>query len=229
MGKTRFGAVLCGFLMSKKRVSTLLSTGDVDNLSWIFYGMQVDHVPGSLRKTAFEKYHDNRTEGEMDYRELVRRECPDMEPIVSETAAETFFRKELLAKGPDPDREYSIEDFRALPEGLRAELVDGKLIYLEAPTRLHQEITGEMHLAVANHIKSKSGKCKVYIPPFDVYISGDDSRVLEPDLTVVCDRNKLNKKGCTGARRTGSGSHVTFHEEERSGEEAVLIPGSGSP
>lgn len=135
----------------------------------------------------------------MDYRELVRRECPDMEPIVCETAAETFFRKELLAKGPDPDREYSIEDFRALPEGLRAELVDGKLIYLESPTRLHQEITGEMHLAVANHIKSKGGKCKVYIPPFDVYISGDNSRVLEPDLTVVCDRDKLNKRGCTGA------------------------------
>lgn len=142
---------------------------------------------------------ENRTEDKMDYRELVRRECPDMEPIVCETAAETFFRKELLAKGPDPDRKYSIEDFRALPEGLRAELVDGKLIYLEAPTRLHQEIAGEMYLAVANHIKSKGGKCKVYIPPFDVYISGDHSRVLEPDLTVVCDRDKLNKRGCTGA------------------------------
>ena len=135
----------------------------------------------------------------MDYRELVRRECPDMEAIACETAAEAFFRKELLTKGPDPDMEYSIEDFRNLPEGLRAELVDGKLIYLEAPSTLHQEIKGEMHIAVANHIRSKGGRCKVYIPPFDVYISGDDSKVLEPDLTVVCDRSKLGKKGCHGA------------------------------
>lgn len=135
----------------------------------------------------------------MDYRELVRRECPDLEPMVCETTAESFFRKELLAKGPDPDRVYSIEDFRALPEGLRAELIDGELIYMEAPTVIHQEIAGEMYLAVANHIRSKGGKCKVYIPPFDVYISGNDSRVLEPDLTVVCDRSKIGERGCHGA------------------------------
>lgn len=80
--KNNFNVILCGFLMSKKRICTRLSTGDVDNKCWIIYGIWVYHVAGSARETDFENYRNNRTEDKMDYRELVRRECPDMEPIV---------------------------------------------------------------------------------------------------------------------------------------------------
>ena len=57
--KTRYDAVLCGFQMSKKRTSTLFSTGNVDNLSWIFYGMQVYHITGNAMETDFENCHNN--------------------------------------------------------------------------------------------------------------------------------------------------------------------------
>ena len=94
---------------------------------------------------------------------------------------------------------HTIDEIYALPEGIHAELIDGQIYYMASPTRMHQEITGEMYLAVANHIKASGGSCKVYIPPFAVFLFGDDSTYLEPDLTVVCNPDKLNDKGCVGA------------------------------
>ena len=57
--KSHYGAIPWGFLMSKKRTSTLFSTGNVDNLSWIFYGMQVYHITGNALETDFENCHNN--------------------------------------------------------------------------------------------------------------------------------------------------------------------------
>lgn len=96
-------------------------------------------------------------------------------------------------------RVYTIDDIYALPDGVRAELMDGKLYYMATPTRLHQKITGEMYLAVANYIRSHGGKCEVYIPPFAVFLLGDDSTYVEPDLSVICDPSKLDDRGCVGA------------------------------
>ncbi len=94
---------------------------------------------------------------------------------------------------------HTIDEIYALPEGVHAELIDGQIYYMATPTRQHQEITGEMHLAVANYIRAHGGSCKVYIPPFAVFLFGDDSTYLEPDLTVVCDPDKLDDRGCVGA------------------------------
>ena len=96
-------------------------------------------------------------------------------------------------------RVCTIEDIYALPEGIRAELIDGKLYFMATPTRLHQEINGELYLTVANYIRAHGGECKVFIPPFAVFLYEDNSTYLEPDLTVVCDKKKLNDKGCVGA------------------------------
>ncbi|MCR5789683.1 MAG: Uma2 family endonuclease [Lachnospiraceae bacterium] len=97
------------------------------------------------------------------------------------------------------ERKYTIEDIYALPENVRAELINGKLYYMAAPTRTHQKLAGGMHLAVANYIRSKNGSCEVYIPRFAVFPFNDEETYLEPDLTVVCDLSKLDEKGCHGA------------------------------
>ena len=73
--------------------------------------------------------------------------------------------------------EYTIEDIYALPEGVRAELIDG----------------------VAGFVRSHGGACEVYIPPYAVYLNADNSIYLEPDLTVICDPAKSEDKGCVGA------------------------------
>ena len=53
--------------------------------------------------------------------------------------------------------------------------------------------------AIYNYIKEHKGKCEVYSAPFAVFINKDDFNYVEPDISVVCDPNKLNDKGCNGA------------------------------
>ena len=64
---------------------------------------------------------------------------------------------------------YTIEDIYALPEGERAELIDGRIYYMAPPTRKHQQICVELITTINNYIKSNNGSCEPYIAPFAVY------------------------------------------------------------
>ncbi len=95
---------------------------------------------------------------------------------------------------------YTEEDYYNLPENVRAELIDGQIYYMTAPSRVHQEIVSFLHLEIGDHLRSKKGPCKVYPAPFAVKLfSEDDRNVVEPDISVICDPNKLTDRGCTGA------------------------------
>ena len=97
------------------------------------------------------------------------------------------------------DTKYTIEDVEKLPDGKRAELVDGEMYLMSTPSRKHQRVLGELYSAVSDYIKKKGGKCEVNFAPFAVYLFNDDYNYFEPDLTVVCDSEKLDDKGCHGA------------------------------
>ena len=94
---------------------------------------------------------------------------------------------------------YTIDDIYALPDGKRAELIDGNIYYMAPPSRKHQRITIELSTIINNYIKSNKGSCEVDIAPFAVFLNEDDRNYVEPDISVICDRNKLNDKGCVGA------------------------------
>ena len=96
-------------------------------------------------------------------------------------------------------RIYSIDDIYALPEGERAELIDGHIYYMAPPNRKHQDIAGELFGTIREYIKSNRGACKPYIAPFAVFLNEDDKNYVEPDISVVCDSDKLNDNGCVGA------------------------------
>ena len=97
------------------------------------------------------------------------------------------------------DRIYTIADIEALPEGQRAELIDGRMYMMSSPSLNHQDILGWLHLEIANYIRSHKGKCKVVLAPFGVFIKKDDRNYFEPDISVICYRDKLDQKGCHGA------------------------------
>lgn len=97
------------------------------------------------------------------------------------------------------NKPHTIDDIYNLPEGSRAELIDGQIYYMAPPTRNHQEILSFLHAAIYNHITKNKGNCKVYPAPFAVFLFADDSKYLEPDISVICDKNKLNDHGCVGA------------------------------
>ena len=94
---------------------------------------------------------------------------------------------------------HTIDDIYSLPEGQRAELIDGDMYMMAPPTRIHQELVMELSATIRDYVKSKDGSCKVYPAPFAVFLGADDKTYVEPDISVICDRDKLNDKGCAGA------------------------------
>lgn len=100
---------------------------------------------------------------------------------------------------PLPKEQYTAKDYWALPEGTRAELIDGQLYNMAPPSRIHQEIVSGLLYALRKHIESKKGNCKVYPAPFAVNLDADDKNWVEPDISVICDPDKLTDRGCSGA------------------------------
>ena len=100
---------------------------------------------------------------------------------------------------PLPESTHTAEDYWALPEGVRAELIDGELWDLASPSRKHQEIVSALTTRITNHIASRNGACKVYPAPFAVNLFADESTFVEPDVSVICDLEKLSDRGCEGA------------------------------
>lgn len=97
------------------------------------------------------------------------------------------------------ERRYTIKDIEALPEGERAELIDGKMYMMATPTLTHQELLGWLYFKIRLYISGKGGPCRVILSPFAVYIKDDEHNYVEPDVIVICDRDKLDEKGCHGA------------------------------
>lgn len=94
---------------------------------------------------------------------------------------------------------YTTDDIYALPEGERAELMDGQIYYMAAPNTRHQRIIGDFYLKIRQYIDSKNGDCEVFPAPFAVFINKDKRNYVEPDISVICDPDKITEKGCEGA------------------------------
>ncbi|MCL1919032.1 MAG: Uma2 family endonuclease [Peptococcaceae bacterium] len=97
------------------------------------------------------------------------------------------------------DKHYTWADYIAWDEKIRCELIDGMLYMMTAPSVMHQNICGSLFYQLFDFLKGKP--CKVFIAPFDVRLDIDkgDDTVVQPDILVVCDKEKLDQKGCLGA------------------------------
>lgn len=104
-----------------------------------------------------------------------------------------------MAQALAQEKIYTIDDIYSLPDGQRAELLDGQIYYMAPPSRKHQDIVGGLYEIIRQFIKSDNGSCRTYIAPFAVFLNKDDKNYVEPDISVICDRDKLNDKGCNGA------------------------------
>lgn len=94
---------------------------------------------------------------------------------------------------------YTIEDIYNLPDGQRAELIDGELYMMTTPNRIHQKLVKDFTYLIEEHIRRKNGDCEVYPAPFAVFLNANNDIYLEPDISVICDKNKLTDEGCKGA------------------------------
>ena len=95
--------------------------------------------------------------------------------------------------------EYTLDDYMALPEDERVELIDGVFYDMAAPHTLHQAISGEIFGALREYIRSNKGKCMFLSAPTDVQLDCDNKTIVQPDVMVVCDRDKLKYGRVYGA------------------------------
>ncbi len=94
---------------------------------------------------------------------------------------------------------YTIEYIYALPDGERAELIDGQIYYMAPPNTRHQRILNYINTEINMYIRKNNGECEVFPAPFAVFLNDDDMNYVEPDISVICDKNKISDKGCHGA------------------------------
>lgn len=93
----------------------------------------------------------------------------------------------------------NLTQYEALPEDIRVEVFDGVIYNMTSPSQMHQSILLELSTLLNTYIKRKRGDCKVFIAPFDVLLSDNPLTIVQPDIMIVCDKNKLDEKRCNGA------------------------------
>ena len=105
---------------------------------------------------------------------------------------------------PAEKARYTFADVLEWENGEQAEIIDGEVTMMGTPSSMHQEISVELTRQLANYLEGK--QCRVYHAPFAVRLferAGDAPEdvdtVVEPDLSVVCDKSKIDKRGCKGA------------------------------
>lgn len=105
---------------------------------------------------------------------------------------------------PAEKARYTFADCLTWEENERIEIINGRAVMMAPPSSIHQEIAAELTRQFGNYLEGK--QCKVYPAPFGVRLFERDGEspedvdtMVEPDLSVVCDRNKIDKHGCKGA------------------------------
>ncbi len=106
----------------------------------------------------------------------------------------------------DPTKRYSYADYRTWTDNKMRELIDGFVSVMSGPNLLHSVSSGNIFGKIWSHIEKRKGKCKIIHAPFDVRLpkNGETAdnkiyTVVQPDIIVVCNPEKLDERGCMGA------------------------------
>lgn len=95
--------------------------------------------------------------------------------------------------------EYTVEDYFAIPDEIRVELIDGVIYDMAAPTFDHQKIAGEIYRQIANYIMDNNEECEVGMAPIDVQLDCDNKTMVQPDVLILCNNEKILKGRVFGA------------------------------
>lgn len=87
--------------------------------------------------------------------------------------------------------EFTVEDFFAMPEDWKGELIDGVIYDMTTPTLRHQAILGQIYYRFLDYQKKSGRDCQVYLP-LDVQLDKDNRTMVEPDMLVICQQEYKN-------------------------------------
>ena len=105
---------------------------------------------------------------------------------------------EVVIPGKVPG-EYTLEDYYALPEEKRVELIDGVFYDMAAPSVVHQVLADELQSVFRTFIMKNKGKCLAVTSPVDVQVDKSNKTMVQPDVIILCDREKFRPNKIYGA------------------------------
>ena len=95
--------------------------------------------------------------------------------------------------------EYTLDDYYQIPDEYRVELIDGVIYDMSSPTSAHQLIAGLIYAKLLTYVSGKNGDCLPVISPIDVQLDCDTRTMVQPDVIIVCDRDKVINRCVYGA------------------------------
>jgi len=107
----------------------------------------------------------------------------------------------------DLSQQYSYADYLAWQLTERIEILKGYIKQMAAPAPMHQQVSTQLVMLLANHLKLNKKGCKIFHAPFDVRLiknplgttDKEIYTVVQPDLCIICDKSKIDSRGCLGA------------------------------
>ena len=104
----------------------------------------------------------------------------------------------MPALQPQPET-ITLEQYEAFPEEKRVEVFEGIVYDMASPSQIHQSISMQLSTVINNYILRKKGPCSIFSAPFDVKLSDKPLIIVQPDIMVICNKDKLDEKRCNGA------------------------------
>lgn len=173
-----------------------LSGVPLGTLQKIFNG-ETEHPRYKTRQAIEKALTEGRTD-DCHVEEEVHTPLPDQDELPQPDC----LREAAVAYGVRRQKrqgEYTVEDYYALPEDQRVELINGIIYEMEAPGFVHQRITAVLLARISAYIQEKGGNCIPLAAPLDVRLDCDDKTMVQPDLVILCDKGKIKRWGILGA------------------------------
>ena len=127
-------------------------------------------------------------------RQALERVLTEKEPSRVSESASCYGAQEGKRQG-----EYTLEDYYTFPDERRVEMIDGVIYDMSASEVVHQRIAGLFYFRISEYIQKKGGSCIPMMSPVDVRLDCDDKTMVQPDVIILCDVNKMKRWGILGA------------------------------
>ena len=167
--------VLSGATKSPRRTT-------IRALSAVLQSGVSSHLPTPISQQSSDAVHKS-----VDYLEIANKERVS---ILNEPAPAYKTAPAVMGYAMGP---YTLEDYLALPDDDRKELIDGIFYDMSAPTIFHQHIGGLVFYQLMSYVEKKGGKCMPFMSPVDVQIDMTDKTVVQPDVLIICNPKDLIK------------------------------------
>ncbi|SFG44611.1 Uma2 family endonuclease [Oribacterium sp. WCC10] len=175
--------------MKKKKTEKGYTNEMLSKLSGVPLGTVQKIMSGETtapRKLTIDALSKVLGDGLVDYTKVTYPESG----MVSETA--------VAYSAEGGKKRYTIDDYYAIPDDRRVELIDGVIYDMGAPSLTHQRILGDLFVLFRECASKHNMPCEVYLSPCDVRLDKDNYTMVQPDLLVICgeyDENGIRYEG----------------------------------